>query len=403
MLKNHTYPLALLLASPVILLPLNRYEIGTAFLLLLSFYLLISPKRLAFKNNTYKSWLILFSCVWIPSLASLSEAINFSHSATNTFGQLRYLLAGFAIIYLVSQPNIKQLFFNILGVALVFVFIDNVVQMLTGNDLFGLPTYKGRLNAPWTSDGPKMGIFIALIGPIIVGYFFDTKPKLAWVLTGMVVFLVLMSGQRGAWLALLTSIFIFAISFGRNLKEHIPTISKVLASLIFLSFIAYNSFTPFQIRADKTLQALNFDSTSIQESTGRLDIWKGAVDVIKENPINGVGIRGFRYTESTGNISRLHVHSTTLEILTEAGIIGFIGYIFFFWLIYTKVFKPVSQLTHLQRFTLGSVVAAASPLSMSLAFYSSNKATVFWYITALLVSFFFVKASDKDLELKKSS
>jgi len=394
---------AFVLALPIILLPLNRYEIGTALLLLFSLYLLISSMRVELKNNIYGSWLALFLCIWIPSLASLPDAINFSHSATNTFGQLRYLLAGVAIIYLSSQPNVKQVFFNILGVALAFVFIDNVVQMLTGNDLFGLAPYNGRINAPWTSDGPKMGIFTALIGPVIVGYFFDTKPKLAWILTGMVIFLVLLSGQRGAWLALLTSTFIFAISFGKNLKEYIPTISKVLVSLIFLSFIAYNSFTPFQIRADKTLQALNFDSASIQESTGRLDIWKGAVDVIRENPINGVGIRGFRYTESTGNKSRLHVHSTTLEVLTEAGIIGFIGYILFFWLIYTKIFRPVSQLTHLQRFTLGSVVAAASPLSMSLAFYSSNKATVFWYITALLVSFFFVKASDKELELKKSS
>jgi len=401
---NKTSILALLVSLPILLLPGHRYEIGTLILLFFSLHILFTKRRLELNQNALLVWSMLFSAIWIPSLASLPDAINFSHSATNAFGQLRFYIAGIAIIFILSNSNVWPIFFSFLGIGLSFVFFDNIVQLLTGTDIFGLPTYVGRLNAPWTSDGPKMGIFIALLAPIIVGYFFDRKPLVAWALSAMAIFLILMSGQRGAWLALSTSLLIYMATFGKDLKRHLPFIFKLSTALALSLLIAYSTFPPFKERADFTLVVLNFDDASLQKSTGRLEIWKAAAKVIEENPLNGVGIRGFRYAESTGERPRNHVHSTTIEIFTEAGLIGIIGYIFFFWILFRKLLKStVDRLTHLQRFTLGSVVAAASPLSMSLAFYSSNKATIFWYITALLVSFFFVKASDKDLELKKSS
>ena len=71
--------------------------------------------------------------------------------------------------------------------------------------------------------------------------------------------------------------------------------------------------------------------------SGRLDIWHASLRMAAAHPINGVGVRGFRYAypqyapandhfvvgESCGvGEGACHAHQIVLEVLTETGAIG---------------------------------------------------------------------------------
>ncbi|TFG87926.1 MAG: hypothetical protein E4H18_03135, partial [Hyphomicrobiales bacterium] len=69
----------------------------------------------------------------------------------------------------------------------------------------------------------------------------------------------------------------------------------------------------------------------------RLWIWRGALNMIEANPINGVGAGGFRYAfpayaaegdpliNADPPVSPFHSQQLWLEMLSESGIIGAIG------------------------------------------------------------------------------
>lgn len=65
----------------------------------------------------------------------------------------------------------------------------------------------------------------------------------------------------------------------------------------------------------------------IEEHTGRTDIWRGTVNMIRENPFTGVGIGNFRplyenYAPEGASLGRHHTHNVFLQIIAELGLFG---------------------------------------------------------------------------------
>ena len=111
--------------------------------------------------------------------------------------------------------------------------------------------------------------------------------------------------------------------------------------------------------------------------------------------INGVGPRGFRYivddyiaSDDEYFISRVarsatHPHQIVLEIMTETGMIGVIGYLLFFMMILKEAMRLFRENNFDAIPWFSPVIIAVSPFSMYMAFYGTYIASLIWLLIAL--------------------
>jgi len=127
----------------------------------------------------------------------------------------------------------------------------------------------------------------------------------------------------------------------------------------------------------------------------RIMIWEGAIRVSREHWINGVGPRGFRYIvddyivgDDKHYISEVahgstHPHQIVLEVMTETGMIGVVGYLIFFILI----LKGAIMLSKAGNYNalpwIFPVIIAVFPINMYKAFYGNYTASLIWVLIAL--------------------
>ncbi len=126
---------------------------------------------------------------------------------------------------------------------------------------------------------------------------------------------------RGVWLAI---VFSLAIYFLKRPKLLLP--ASILFGLIIFLF--------YSIIMDRFLSVKYFSSDI--SSLGRLQAWLASILIIKQHWLLGAGFDGFlKLRESVMDvylIAVLHSHNTYLRLWVELGILGFLSYIFFFFL-----------------------------------------------------------------------
>ena len=124
-------------------------------------------------------------------------------------------------------------------------------------------------------------------------------------------------------------------------------------------------------------------------------IWEGAIRVVRDHWINGVGPRGFRYivddyivSDGKYYISEVargatHPHQIVLEILTETGVIGVIGYLLFCILILKETVILFKAGNYNALPWIFPVIIAVFPINMYKAFYGHYTATLIWVLITL--------------------
>lgn len=127
----------------------------------------------------------------------------------------------------------------------------------------------------------------------------------------------------------------------------------------------------------------------------RVLIWEGSIRVSRAHWINGVGPRGFRYivddyigSDNEYFISRVahsstHPHQIVLEILTETGVIGVIGYIIFLILILKEAMKLIRSNNFEDLPWVFPGIIAVFPINMHMAFYGNYMASLIWVLITL--------------------
>lgn len=159
-------------------------------------------------------------------------------------------------------------------------------------------------------------------------------------LTGsfLLVWGVLLTGSRGAWLAVLTSIAA-AFLFTRSKGFKITLVTTILLVVLFFNSVIISAMPP--LIADRVVSM----SDLADRGCGRLDIWMVGLAMVKENWLAGVGINGF-LTAYNDYIFKSHdeimdrgvmrdAHNTFLCLLAELGMLGILLFSMF-WLVSWK-------------------------------------------------------------------
>lgn len=159
------------------------------------------------------------------------------------------------------------------------------------------------------------------------------KFRFGWLLLGVLLScsIYFISSRAGILAGILMISFYAVNKMIKHKKSRILWILVVIILIFSLPLIRKNERVNNLLKGFSEEEGIN-----LRNQDERLIIWRSAVDLIRQNPILGVGIGDVR-TELTGEYirageeklskERLNAHNQFLEVFIEGGVIGFIMFI----------------------------------------------------------------------------
>lgn len=293
-----------------------------------------------------RTFSLLFLCLWVPIAFSVPDSLWFKKSLSTALTFPRIYLAGIYLIWMLREDLARARLLKLSAWLLLFWVVDALIQAVVGYDLLGY-AYPARLNGVFGPDNWKLGLTLAMLSPIVWEYVSRSGAKwqlaVAWLGTAAV---VLLASNRQSWIVFAVASVIWGWVYARRLGPH-P--ARLLVPIVLVAAVAgvgaYQANDKFAKRVDQSIGALDFSYEGLNAaSSNRLHLWKNALTVLENYPINGVGVRAYRYAypqfaeagdpfmnpDGTG---QFYAHQLLLEVGSETGWIGLTGLLAFFMLL----------------------------------------------------------------------
>ena len=236
---------------------------------------------------------------------------------------------------------------------LVFIFIAGFLTSLLGifQHLLNLNFISQIISPAATFSNKNLAVhFIILSIPIGLIFFIKTKSRFStWfisLLLAIMITYLIYTKTRAGWVAFAFQMALLILLL-KKIKEKTFNIEKFFALLIIISIVI------FMVKIDKKSGYKERAETMVDINRGtiaqRIISWKGAVKLIKNNFLCGVGFGNFEtqfpyynqayyleYTKGLKNeqksiegLQMREIHNDYLDILSEIGLVGFLLFIFF--------------------------------------------------------------------------
>ncbi|MDP5071013.1 MAG: O-antigen ligase family protein, partial [Congregibacter sp.] len=323
---------------------------------------------------------------------------------------LRYGLCCAALLYwdhsTAEQPSERDYLLRILGLTVAVLLtlwcLDGLYQFVTGHNILGYGVGEGYINGMFgDDDNIKFGIAVAFLLPIGLVYALRAWPGVAvggFLL--LVVTLVVLSGKRAAWISVLVELSALGIYYFFRGRLGLLRVASFLGVTVFALVFAYSSSDWVRERSVVIVAALDEpDYATVNRATGlRLPIWRTAVAMGEAHWINGVGPRGFRYAYAdfaqeddawarpageAGGARASHAHQLLLELWSETGVIGLLGYGVLVALLWTSWQRAEPDARSRALPYAVALVGMLFPLNTHLAWYSSWHAQLLWLLIGI--------------------
>ena len=219
-------------------------------------------------------------------------------SLKSTLPYIRLILFSFIIFKIFQNDNNKKII-NIFVFSYLFLLIilllDSILQLKTGENIFGNPYYSGRITSLFAEE-QIMGSFVSKILPIILSFLcvLNSKNNRYYItfFLSISLILILLSSERIALVHYIFIVFFVLYIESKNLKIFF---SSILVFLIVV-LLALNFYAPGMNRIkDATLDQFK-SSTTIMAPSYRHELhYITALYMFLDKPIFGNGIKSFRY------------------------------------------------------------------------------------------------------------
>jgi O-antigen ligase len=395
------------LASPltpiwlvVFLLPFGRAsELGTLICLLGAAILFVRDRRALAGHAGARLALWLWAAYFLAALLSAPDAIDPARSWNSVAAYLRFAPFAVYVCFAVRRESRLDALYLATAIVVAFWALDAWVQALTGYSLGGHAEAQ-RVSGIFGAGDLKLGPVLASLSPFVM-WAARRRYGRAGLIVAMLFLLgpILLAGSRAAWITYAVALLAF---FWIEARTPLRFAGWILAACVVGAAamgIAWKASPRFDARMQRTLTALHDTTHALNyAASGRIDIWRDAVGMIAAHPLNGVGVRGFRYAypeyappndhfvtvEACGpGEGACHPHQLVLEVLAGTGVIGLI-----LWLagvaLALRAWRSVG--TDARRRAFPATVALAVtlfPLNTHLAFYSAWWGLLFWWLLAL--------------------
>lgn len=341
----------------------------------------------------------LFLCYWIPLLLSSFDTVVPEKSWMQTATALRFLAAALALSVLLEAPSARARLLRWSAWLLLLWALDAFVQLFLGHDLFGIPMHPDRLNALFYERYQFFGPTLAMLSPLALEHARRRWRPWAWELSfALLLGAVLISGMRAGWLAmalvLVTYMFLMLRRENRELRRALLTI-PALALLVLA--VSYQASPLLQERLDVSRAfATGTEQARDASAMERLPIFRAALLMYRDHPVNGVGVRGYPYAyigyaepgdvhvaKSDGRYAASHAHNIVLEVMADTGTIGLAGLV----LAFAFAFRYHRRSTPHERrdafpFAL-AVFVVVFPLNSHFAIYGTYTSSLIWMLVGL--------------------
>ncbi|MDJ0654526.1 MAG: O-antigen ligase family protein [Xanthomonadales bacterium] len=390
---------AMLVWAVLALLPFARLSaLPMAAMAMIGLFYLATRWRSLLGETSVRLFLLFFGCYWIPATLSAVDAVEPARSWQSVAAYLRFLPVGVFCLVHLRDPGQRQWLWSASALLVALWCGDALVQAAFGVNLLGMPHSADRLNGIFGADNIKLGHVIAVLSPLVLEYV-----RRRWGLPvfgaayGLMLAVIVLVGTRSGWLmyGLITLGYIYLYARGRPRRWlQAGVLVAIAASAIALA--GYQFSPTLAGRIDRSLLVFQGDSESVDQALGmRLPIWQAAARMIQEHPVNGVGVRGFRYAypgfagsedpwmRNQAETGAAHAHQLVLELLTETGIIGLLGFALAVWLAIShwRSLSPNAKSAAVPfALALGVMVF---PVNTHLAFYSTFWSLLCWWLVML--------------------
>jgi len=324
------------------------FQIFTVVIDILFLTLLYVKQDKAFIKE-YRVLILLWSGFFVYLFIQSLFASHVVVALENSVGMIRFVVLFFALVYVFNAPQkIKKLLYSVLLV-IVLLFIDSFYQYVTGADLFGYPSTNGYRLTAWDSR-PKLATFIAVFAGVAAASIVVLKNRwIGWIALLIVLMMVAFSGSKGPILYLGMSAFVVFL-FSKQLRKYIIPSMALLGAVLVLALAGNQNISARFSQFKDPLSAAN--------TSGRNQIYEAALEMVKKNPLLGVGGKNFRYEfpeyylrvyEKKKNPEYFdkvylkqvptHTHSVLLSMLLNWGVIGTLLFFYILYHIYRKYIR----------------------------------------------------------------
>jgi O-antigen ligase len=330
----------------------------------------------------------LFFAYWVPELLAAPDAIDRASNWQDVAVDLRYLpFLWLTAMAMASARGRRQVLVGISAIVL-FWTGDGLVQAATGHSLGG-PATADRLSGIFGAGNLKFGLVLCSLSPFALEALRARWGAPGWLVGAVLVgSVVLLAGARAAWLSYA---IVLGVSGWGALRSK-AQLAAVLALGVAVAVAGFAWSPQFRSRIERSVTLVTLRDADMA-SSGRMSLWRAAAAMAIEHPINGVGVRSFRYAYpdfagpddffvSKGETA-LHAHQILLEILTETGLLGLLMWgmgAVLAWRAWRWAPPAARERARVPALALGVTVF---PFNTHLAFYSNFWGGVFLLLLAL--------------------
>lgn len=388
------------------LLPFNRSEIPLLVFAFAMPFLWRSTVHGERTRRVFFMLLPLFLCFWIPMVLSSFDSFDPAKSWSQSLVNLRLLMAATAVGVLLHPRSLRDLV--LMGVALILLFwaVDGFVQLMFGRDLFGIPIQGDRLNALFFKKYQFYGPLLAMLSPLLLEYARRRWHGWAWAASFAIVMgAVMIAGMRSGWVAMVMVIGVYGVLMMRRENRDLRRITLLIPAIAVIVIAVTYSVSPiFQERVETTLELTQGTTEALDTATSlRVPIFTHALEMYRDHPINGVGVRAFpvaylEYAEPddphVANFIReigeprgaRHAHNVILELMADMGTLGLLGFLAGF-LLALRLWRRMTPDQRQDAFPYVLALALVLfPVNTHFAIYGKFISSLIWILVGLWAS-----------------
>ena len=341
----------------------------------------------------------VFLCFWLPMVVSSFDSYMPQKSWFSSIAALRFLAAALSMAVLLRADSARWRVIRWTSFLLVFWAVDGFVQLIFGNDIFGIAMHPDRLNALFVKKYQFFGPTLAMLSPLLLEHARRNWPAWAWVgAFTLTLGAVLIAGMRAGWLAMGLVLVVYIWLMYRRENRELRKISLSIPMFVMTAIIGSYLISPlFQARLDESL-ALQQGSRAAMDaaSSYRLPIFKASLVMFREHPVNGVGVRAYpraymEYAEdgdvhiqrSGGKSGATHAHNLVLEVMSDTGSVGLLGMLVGFILI-LRFWRGMKPARRNEAFPFALALALMLfPFNSHFALYGTYMSSLIWILFGL--------------------
>lgn len=318
------------------------YILSAASLVALTYY--AQKRKVLWHKKAVLSWLAFVSIYFILSFLARDPYLAFF--GTRYIETALFFLASVPLLLgflQVSKEEWKRISW-ILPIQSLFVSLLALAQTF-----FKVATYDYLklvlIRATSTLGSAAVMVYYLNIAFLITLYFFmEERRTKVRIFLGTVLFInlwaIVMSGARAGWIALFGALFILLLNVLKDKQKR--AIAAVILGLFILLFGLFVNLS----RSDRMQ---NIFSSSDFNVFSRVSVWQLSLDLIKQNPLIGIGPNNFILSYQENKPEELlgykgyfdQAHNFILQILLNVGMLGFIPFTLFFWYVLRRSFSII--------------------------------------------------------------